>query len=178
MNIDFSIFQSINQFAGKWPLLDTLAVFFASYFGYFLISFLLLFLLKNYKKYSPLVIQALASAVLARFLIVNLIRWFWERPRPFIASQVKLLLSHEATGSFPSGQAAFYFAIATIAYLYNKKIGILFFIGSFLIGFARVFAGIHWPLDIIAGALVGIFSGWLIARLFKKIKLSLSNKNQ
>ncbi|PIQ06905.1 MAG: hypothetical protein COW72_01430, partial [Candidatus Nealsonbacteria bacterium CG18_big_fil_WC_8_21_14_2_50_37_10] len=97
----------------------------------------------------------------------NIIRWLWPSPRPFIESQVNLLLSHEPTSSFPSGHAALFFAIATVVYFYNKKAGILFFLASFLISISRVFAGIHWPTDIFVGALVGIFSAWLIMKIFK-----------
>lgn len=169
MNIDLYIFQQINQFAGKFVCLDGLAVFFAKYFEYILILFLLSFLVKNFKKYWPMIIQGFLSAVLARFVIVDFIRWLWLRPRPFVGNHINLLFSYNsAEPSFPSGHAAFYLAIATIVYAYNKKAGVLFYIASFLIAIARVFSGIHWPSDILVGALIGIFSGWLIIVFFRK----------
>jgi undecaprenyl-diphosphatase len=167
MNIDLYIFQYLNQFAGENVYLDATAIFFARYLGYFLIFCLLLFLFRNFKKYWPMIVKAFGAAILARFVIANIIKWIWERPRPFLQNQIVSLLPHEATGSFPSGHAVFYFAISTIVYFYNKKIGILFFVGSFLIGLARVFSGVHWPSDILAGALVGIFSGWLMIKILK-----------
>jgi undecaprenyl-diphosphatase len=169
MTSDLYFFQLVNQFAGKWLWLDNLAVFFARYFEFVLIFFLLLFLVKNFKKYWLIVIQAAAAAILARLIIVEFIRWLWPRTRPFVENSVNLLFNYNPEiPSFPSGHAAFYFAIAAIVYFYNKKIGILFFIAAFLISLARVFAGVHWPSDIIAGALVGIFSGWLIILFFRK----------
>ena len=168
MSLDFYLFQLINSWAGQYSWLDNLGVFFAKYFGYLLIFFLLLFLIKNFKKYWPMVVKAFSAAILARLVIVNIIRFFYYRPRPFIANQVNLLLSDEPTGSFPSGHAAFYFAISTIVFLFNKKAGTFFLIASFLISIARVFSGIHWPSDILTGALIGIFSGWLITKVFRK----------
>ncbi len=168
MNVDFYLFEKINQFAGRFPFLDNIAIFFAKYFEYFLIFFLLLFLIKNFKKYWLMIIQSFGAAILSRFVITNIIRWIWERPRPFVENNVNLLLSHDPSGSFPSGHAAFYFAIATIVYFYNKKIGVLFFVASFLISLARVFSGVHWPSDILVGALVGIFSGWLVFKITKR----------
>ena len=166
--MDLYLFQQINQFTGKWVCFDGLAIFFAKYFEYVLIFCLLIFLVVNFKKYFPMVLRAFISAVLARFVITTLIRWIWQRPRPFIFNKVNLLINYPDKASFPSGHAAFYFAISTIIYLYNKKIGILFFIASFLICLSRVFIGIHWPSDILAGALVGIFSACLVHIISKK----------
>jgi len=164
--MDLFLFQQINQFANKWLWLDTLGIYLAEYFEYVVVFCLLLFLLKL-KKYWKMVFQAIISAVLARFVIVELIRWLWPRPRPFVENNVNSLLIHN-TAAFPSGHAAFFFALSTIVYFYNKKIGILFFLASFLICLARVFTGIHWPLDILAGAVIGVLSGWLIHKISKK----------
>jgi len=164
--MDLYLFQQINQFAGRWLWLDTLGIYFAEYFEYVVVFCLVLFLLK-FKKYWKMVFQAFISAILARFVIVELIRWIWQKPRPFVENNINLLLTHDAP-AFPSGHAAFFFALSTIVYLYNKKAGIFFFISSFLICLARIFTGIHWPLDILAGALVGVFSGYLIHKIFKK----------
>jgi len=165
--MDASLFNLINQFALTWFWLDVLAIFLAEYFGYVLLFSLLLFLAIGFRKYFKMIIEAIISAILARFVIVELIRWIWQRPRPFVENNVNLLLSHNSA-SFPSGHAAFFFAVSTIVYLYNKKAGILFFLSSFLICLARVFTGIHWPLDIFAGAVVGVLSGYLIHKISKK----------
>ncbi len=174
MNVDLYIFQGINNLAGRFVYLDSLAVFFAEYFGYILIGLALVFL---WKKWGA-IFWAFAAAILARYGLVELIRFFWLRPRPFIENEVNLLLEHADTGSFPSGHAAFFFALSTVIFLYYKKVyprpkfwwgvGALFFIASFLIAISRVFVGIHWPSDILAGAIVGIFSGWLILKIFRK----------
>jgi len=166
--MDFYLFNLVNQFAGKWICLDGFTIFFAEYFEYVLVLSLLFFLAVAFRKYLKMIIQALISAVLARFVIVSFIRFILPRSRPFIENNINLLIDYPDKASFPSGHAAFYFALSTIVYLCNKKIGILFFIASFLICLARVFAGIHWPSDILAGIVVGIFSGWLIHKIFKK----------
>ncbi len=165
--MDLYLFQQINQFALKWFWLDVLGIFFTRYLEYILIFCVFLFLVLNFRKYWSMFFQALVSAAFARVVIVALIRWIWPRPRPFIENNVNLLLTHNSS-AFPSGHAAFFFALSTVIYFYNKKFGILFFLASFLICISRVFVGIHWPLDILAGAVVGIFSGWLIHKIAKK----------
>lgn len=169
MNIDIFLFNKINGLAGKSACLDDIAVFFARYFEYFLIFILFLFLAKNFKKYWLMLIQAILAAILSRLVITNIIRWLLPRSRPFIELGINPLFDYDPLkSSFPSGHAAFYFAIATIVYSWNKKTGILFYIASFLISFARVFSGIHWPSDILAGAIIGILSGWLIILFSRK----------
>jgi len=169
--MDLYIFQQINQFAFKWFWLNVLGIFFAQYFEYVLVFCLFLFLAIKFKQYWKMVLQAIISAILARLVIVNFIRWIWQRPRPFVENNVNLLITHN-TAAFPSGHAAFFFAISTIVYFYNKKAGLLFFLASFLICLARIFIGIHWPSDILAGAAVGIFSGWLIYRILPALQKS------
>jgi len=165
---DFYLFQLINNLAFKWFWFDACGTFFASDFGYILIFLLVLFLLLRLKKCWKIAIKAVLAGILSRMIIVNIIRWFLPRPRPFVENGVNLLMSYSNEPSFPSGHAAFYFAISTVIYFYNKKIGILLFLASVLISISRIFVGIHWPSDILAGAAVGIFSGWLVNRIFKK----------
>lgn len=170
MNLDFILFEKINQLALKWFWLDVLGIFFAKYLGYILIFCLLFFLLKGFKKYRLMIARAFLAGILARLIIVNFIRWILPRYRPFVENNINLLLEPTSAASFPSGHSAFYFAIATVVYFYNKKIGVLFLLASFLISISRVFVGIHWPSDILAGAVIGIFSGWLGYKIFKRIK--------
>lgn len=166
--MDLYLFNLINQFALRWEWFDTLAIAIAKYLGYVLVFCLLLFLIANFRKYLKMVIQAIIASVLARFAVVTFIRWLLPRPRPFINNSVNLLFENNGS-SFPSGHAAFFFALSFIVYLYNKKIGALFFLATILICLARVFAGIHWPSDILAGAIIGLLTALVIkkgAKLF------------
>lgn len=169
--MDLYIFQAINGLAGKCPVLDYLGVFFAEYLGYVLILILVTFLIKDFKRYFKMAAGALVAAILARFGLVTLIRIIVPRSRPFVENNVNLLLSHETFSSFPSGHAAAFFALSAVVYSFNKKLGIIFLISSCLISIFRVFCGIHWPSDVLAGAIVGIFSGWLVAKIFKKLQM-------
>jgi len=171
MNLDSYIFHYINQFAGISPYLDKVAIFFAEYLQYLVVFCLLLFLVKKFRRNLGMVIFAFTAAIFSRFIITEIIRYFFPRIRPFVENSVNLLIGYNATeSSFPSGHAAFFFALSTIVYFYNKKAGTFFFIASFFISISRIIVGIHWPSDILAGALVGIFSGWLINKISNKIK--------
>jgi undecaprenyl-diphosphatase len=170
MNLDLYLFNLINNFAGRWTWLDYFFMFCADYLGYILLFILFLFLVSNYKKYWKMVVEAIIAAVLTKFVLVEIIRKIWFRPRPFFSLNFVPLINQSAEeASFPSGHASFYFALSTIVYLYNKKLGIIFYIASILIILARVFVGVHWPSDVLVGAILGILMGWILNKLFKKI---------
>src|SRR4030042_688139 len=162
MNLDFQIFHFLNQFAGKCAILNGIIIFFSSYFQYALVVILLVIALRNLKKNLSMVLSVAAAVFLSQLVITEIIRYLFFRPRPFVIEKVNLILSQSPTEpSFPSGHAAFFFALAAAAYFYNRKAGIFFYVSAFLISIARVFGGVHWPADILAGAAIGILSGWV-----------------
>ena len=115
------------------------------------------------------VIAALVAGVIARFGVVELIRAFYNRPRPFeVLPDLHQLLTHSPGGSFPSGHAAFSFAIAAVVGRYYPKTSILFYGAAFSLSFSRVVVGIHWPSDIVGGAVIGIAVGLLTHAIAKK----------
>jgi len=170
MNFDYRVFKIINDFAGQNAILDKIGVFFAEYLPYIIgvgaLIFAICWFVKN--KSWKVLWQAPAAVILSRGVITEAIRFLWHRPRPFVGHTVNLLINHEASGSFPSGHTTFLFALAVIIYFWNKKLGWLFFVLSFLACLARIFVGVHYPADILAGMAIGIFSGWLIYKISKK----------
>jgi undecaprenyl-diphosphatase len=169
------IFEAINGLALKNIWLDTFGLFFAIDFPYILTLCLLMLLVFNYKKYRLVVLQSLLAGFLARG-ITEFIRLFIDKPRPFVENQVNFLhfksfIEDLNSRAFPSGHASFFFAISFVLFLYNKKLGVVFFIASSVIALARVYCGIHWPLDMVGGFIVGIASGVLVFKIFEKFKI-------
>ena len=186
-----SLFLIINSWAGQNIWLDRFMIFSAEWLGYFLIlllitPWLLTYFIKNdrvsswarsallkWSYYREMLVVAFGSAIISRFIFVNIIRYFYYHPRPFLVlSDTVQLTDHEMVSSFPSGHASFYFALATGVYLYNKKAGYIYFVLAGFMGLARVFVGVHWPLDIMAGALLGILVSlggrWVYGKSFHK----------
>ena len=113
-----------------------------------------------------LLVGGLVAGLLARGG-VELIRIFVHRPRPFLADPSIIPLISESSYSFPSGHAAFFFALATVVYAHNKRLGLWFYAAGAAIGLARVLAGVHYISDILGGAVLGIFVGLCLMRLRK-----------
>lgn len=169
MNIDLYLFNLINRLSGKNALLDYFGIFCAEYLGYVLILLLSFLVIINLKKYWRTAIEALVAALLVRFVIVEIFYHFWFRARPFVELGFTPLLniSKDAT-AFPSGHASFYFTLSTIVYCNNKRFGVIFYLASIAIVISRVFSGVHWPSDILAGAVIGIILGLILNQVFRK----------
>ena len=178
MALDTQLFYFLNNLAGQSSLFDGVVVFLASYLPYLVVLTLLaLVVFSQYQKREKweLLLVVGISAIVARFGVTELIRLFIHRPRPFLTMPVHQLLTDSAW-SFPSGHATFFFAIATAVYLYNKKWGFWFFGAAILITVSRVIAGIHYPLDIIAGALIGAAVGYSVFYFIRKFDDSKTQK--
>ncbi|MBI4089009.1 phosphatase PAP2 family protein [Candidatus Kaiserbacteria bacterium] len=158
MSFDAQLALFLNGIVGQSRFLDGLVIFLASYLGYILVallSFLLYFSQYQRREKLQIFFVAIISSVIARAGITELIRYLYHRPRPFAELPVNELFTDTAW-SFPSGHATFFFALAMAVYLYNKKWGIFFFGAALLITTSRVIAGIHYPSDILGGAVIGI----------------------
>jgi len=178
MSIDQYILSGLNSFAGISPFLDSLILFFAKYHIYLMTAAILAAACAAlFRRFSEarrplweMAIFSISSALVARLGVTELIRFFYNRPRPFeIVELGHKLLEHSSGGSFPSGHAAFVFALAAAVWAYYPRLGILFLLSAFLVGLSRIAAGVHWPSDILGGALVGIGTAWLLSFIFKNL---------
>ncbi len=141
---------------------DQLIVFFAEYLPYLLVLAFLWWALARRARFFAIA-TGLGAGALAR-AGVEIIRLFVHRPRPFVADPSIHALFVETSASFPSGHAAFFFALSTVIYAHDKRAGLAFFLASAVVSFARVAAGVHYYSDVAAGALIGIAVGYAVLK--------------
>ena len=172
--IDYWLFGLINGLAGHILLLDALMKAMANDYGIIIsVSVALLaiwFALRDTEKRLKIqrgVLAALASMGLAN-AAVALCNMVFFRIRPFAElANVHLLFYRPTDSSFPSNSASVLFSIAFSIYLTDKKLGRWFLLVAALQGFARVYVGIHYPFDILGGAILGGAVAYGVYRLFR-----------
>jgi undecaprenyl-diphosphatase len=169
--IDYWLFAAINGLAGRYSWLDALArLLLNDYFVPTVLALTLLLLWFESKDLPGLdrtnrraVLAATLSAVSANAILKGL-NLLYFRPRPFANHAVNLLFYLPTDSSFPSNAAALGFAIAAGVWFYNRAWGWGLLVIAGLFGLSRIFGGVHYPFDVLAGAAVGWSSAYFIYR--------------
>lgn len=169
--LDYWLFVAINGLAGQWPWLDQVArLLLNDYFVPTIMALALLALWFEQKNPEGLarhnrraVLTASLSAALTNALL-KMINLLYFRPRPFASHPVNLLFYQPTDPSFPSNAAALGFAIAAGVWFYHRAWGWGLLALAALFGLSRIFGGVHYPFDVLAGAALGWGSAWVIRR--------------
>ncbi len=124
---------------------------------------------------------ASAVALIITFLTVNLgIKNMVARTRPYeVIDGLINLVEKQSDFSFPSGHSAHAFAVGVvILIMMPKKIGVPIFVISILMAFSRLYVGVHYPTDVIAGAILGTIIAFLSVFIVNKICEAWKKRNK
>jgi len=166
-------FNFLYSFAHRSDFLDIVIVFTAKWYGLVILAALFIYLFQhkdNLRKGVTDLVVVSVTAVSAWF-IAHFFKDVFHTLRPFDALQsVKPLIS-ESGYAFPSGHATFFMALASSLWFYHKRLSVFFGISAIIIGLARVSVGVHWPVDILGGLVLGLALG---VTLYKIINLAMA----
>lgn len=133
-----------------------------------LIWFVLGFLMTCSHKWRRCGVSAIAAVVLAYVVVDVILKPLVCRERPFDVADFDLLMAAPDTWSFPSGHTASAFAGATAILIHSRRWGCVAIVYAILVGISRMYLCVHWPTDVVAGALVGIavavLAVWFMSR--------------
>lgn len=140
--------------------------------------FMIVFIVTNFKKTGwwwvlfAVCTVTISDLVSSRLIKENILRL---RPcnEPALAEWLRVLVGYRPqSSSFTSSHATNHFAVAAFIYVTLKKHfakwPAAFFFWAFSICYAQVYVGVHYPLDVAAGALIGILIGYLPGKFFNR----------
>lgn len=162
-----SIFYFFYNFAHQSVLFDKKVVFLAVYFPYIVILLAGLFLIFYRKSFKELFL-VIFSVVLAGG-ISEVLKILIHLPRPFDAFPQVISLFPETGYAFPSFHATFFAALAVLLFFLSKKTGYIFMLFALLIGLSRIVSGVHFPIDILGGFILGGIVSYLFAFFTKNV---------
>lgn len=154
---DKALFLLINN-AFANPAMDLLFIN-ITYLGstLLLVFYAILLLLNRQKKLALSLLIGLAINA----ALVLILKSFIARPRP----EIGRVITQSQESSFPSGHAANAFMAAGILGKYFSNFILLFYILAILVGISRIYVGVHYPLDVLAGLVIGFLVNLAVQKL-------------
>lgn len=170
MALDTTLFYLINDLAGRSEIVDTVARLFVN--EYFVLTTMALIMLvlwfaPNEPAQRAVYQRMFFQTALAVFLsnaVLKIMNLLYFRPRPFATLDVTRCFYRPSDSSFPSNPATVGFAVATAVYLYHRQAGLVMYALATVLALSRVYCGVHYPLDIVAGAVLGSVSALVAVR--------------
>ncbi|MBM4174847.1 MAG: phosphatase PAP2 family protein [Ignavibacteria bacterium] len=170
-SIDVSIFYFINGTLAN-PVFDKLMPFITEVKNWYLVYVLLWFIIlfKGGKYRFAMAISMILLITITDQVSSSLLKNLFERVRPCNAlPDVHLLAGCTGSYSFPSSHAVNNFAAATFFSFYYKHLKWLLFSVAVIIALSRIFVGVHYPSDVLGGAVIGTILGYLCVKLTERI---------
>lgn len=156
------------------PVLDKVMVAITSLGNMGIIWIVISIILIISKKHRKTGVMVIAAVFLSTILGEGILKHIFRRLRP-VNEILKNgpLIAKPLSYSFPSGHTACAFAAYGVIAKYSKKYSIAVFILAILIGFSRLYLYVHYPTDVLCGAILGLISARIVVYTFEnKIKAS------
>jgi|SRR3989344_2178935 len=168
-----AIFLFFYNLSHQFPYLGKAAVFISETFPYLVILFAFVFLLFHHevlpsqnplreftKKWREIAFVFLTGVF--AWIIARILKLLLRAERPFEIFPDMTNLFPEPGYSFPSGHATFFAAIAISIFLLHRRAGSAFIFFALLVGVARIIIGVHFPIDILGGFVLGALVAYYI----------------
>lgn len=170
-----SLFLLINASTHPDSLLLYSAMLFAEWLIFLIPAGLLLAWFRGGEQTRKLILEAVACGIVG-LSISMLFGVFWQHPRPFMIDLGTNFLAHSPDSSFPSDHLTLQWSVAFSFLLHPqlRKAGVILSLLGLPMAWARIYLGVHFPLDMLGAAMVAAFSAgicfysakWFIGPLF------------
>ena len=177
--LDEALFLRINDWVGKFTPMDEVMRLIASDYLVPVTLALILFALwfagsdlGTRERYQIGIVVAVFAVALANSSI-EVLNNFYFRDRPFLNHEAELLFYRPTDSSFPANSAAAAFAIAGSVGIFQRRLAIVIASLAAVYAFSRVYVGVHYPLDVVGGAVFGLVAVPIAVVLVRIIRPAL-----
>lgn len=125
----------------------------------------------NVSKFTWRKIAVISLTGVIALSVASLAKDLFLVARPYVQlHDIQPLFQLGMYDSFPSGHATFFAALAVAVWHYHHRLGFLYMLAAVVIGISRIVAGVHFPVDIIAGLALGGGGAWIMMKVFFSLK--------
>ncbi|MEG0764615.1 MAG: phosphatase PAP2 family protein [Pseudoflavonifractor sp.] len=175
--LDGNLLLWIQEFL-RISVLDPLIIVYTKLGNLGLIWIALALLMLCFKKTRRAGVLGLCALALGAICTNGILKHLVGRPRPWLSVEglTHLIVENDPL-SFPSGHTCAAFAAAGVWFktLPKRWMGILALVLAALMGFSRLYLGVHFPSDVLAGMLVGLGCAWAVLRIDRAVELRIKN---
>lgn len=139
----------------------------------FLIFTWIYYVIKNKNEQKKSLLFLVYSTFVALFINIVIQKLVhFDRPESALQNSGNLILDHIPDASFPSDHTAVSIAFVTALYLFGfRKIALVFLPFAFAMNISRIVVGVHWPLDVIVGTVIGFLSAIFVYKVVQHYKI-------
>lgn len=169
------LFFLIHSLSRHNLILDQIMVFSAQSLIFIAFILVIISAVSGSKERKALLLSILSAAI--SLLLTRFIRIFIQEPRPFVTYNIGPLINQIPDLSFPSFHTTLMSVIAFSFLFAKSRFTPVFFILLILVGFSRIYVGVHYPLDILGAVVIALLSTHLtliLKNLLSKHLLNLS----
>lgn len=183
LNLDYWVFTQINSVL-TFPLGDLFFPWISDlqknfYFKIIFVPLVALLFIRKFKREGVTIFLLLLLAVGVSDFVGGRIKHWPQRERPDQNTAVQVVKRSEAGGySFYSNHASNMFTFATFTSQFIPQLKIPLYLTATSVAYSRVYNGVHYPSDSLAGSLIGFIWGVIFSRLTKKLLFYLRNRKK
>lgn len=160
------LFYPKQRFLGKLEMTDKIMneiiIFGAKYLYLVIVVAAIVYFFSQPKESGRKIILCSIIALPLIYIVAKIGSLLYYDPRPFVVGDFTPLIPHSADNGFPSDHTLFVSALAAIIFFFNRKFGVLLFALAFLVGVARVLAGVHHFIDIFGSIVIASVTTYIV----------------
>jgi undecaprenyl-diphosphatase len=165
------LFRLINDLGKENTLFNPIVVFIAEYMVIFLAIVVLVFWFTRVNKNRIMVICGLITFVIAE-IFGKIAGKIHSNHQPFAElSNVNQLIEKAVDNSFPSDHTILFFSFCVTFWIFRDARGFIWILLALLVGISRIWVGVHYPADIMVGALISICTAIIVIRVVPNLSI-------